>query len=235
MREMNINHIAIIMDGNGRWASKNGATKAEGHSAGAISAKNIIEIARNHGIKHLTLYAFSSENWNRTKKEVSDIMELMAHYLTNEVHLLAENNIRLQIIGDKTKLSTEMQQSIRQAEKLTKDNDALNLYVAISYGGKDEIIRATQNLIKQGIQAEDVTEDLIRQNFDASSMPDVDLVIRTSGEKRLSNFLIWQTAYSELYFSDKLWPDFDEEEFLKAIEEFKTRKRNFGYAREQIK
>lgn len=232
---MEINHIAIIMDGNGRWATKNGVSKAEGHSAGAIAAKKIIEETSKQGIKHLTLYAFSSENWNRTDKEVSDLMNLLAHYLTNEIQELVDNNIRFQVIGDKTKLSKEIQESIGQAEELTKNNDALNLYVAISYGGKDEITRAVQNIARQAVEAKDVTEDLISKNLDAKDMPDVDLVIRTSGEKRLSNFLIWQTAYSELYFSSKLWPDFDEEELIKAIDEFKTRKRNFGYAREQIK
>lgn len=232
---MTLNHIAIIPDGNGRWASKNGKSKAEGHSAGALSTKKAIEVAGKNGIKNLTLYGFSTENWKRTDKEVSDLMDIMQYYLDNETHLLDENNVRLTVIGDRSKLSKNMQDSIAKAEERTKDNKVLNLYLAIGYGGRDEIVRSFQKIAQKNIPIKDITEDMIRNHLDAEDMPDVDLVIRTSGEKRLSNFLIWQSAYSELYFSDKLWPDFDEEEFMKAIEYFNTRERNFGYAREQIR
>lgn len=232
---MTLNHIAIIPDGNGRWATQNGKTKSEGHLAGAEAAKRILEAAGKNGIRHLSLYGFSSENWKRTDKEVSDLMDIMVHYLTNARQLLAENNVKLQVIGDKTKLSDTMQESIKNAEELTKTKNDLNLYIAISYGGKDEIARAIKKIIDKNISSDEINEELIRQNLDIPDMPDVDFVIRTSGENRLSNFLIWQTTYSELYFSEKLWPDFNEEDLKLAIEEFNNRKRNFGYAREQIR
>jgi len=231
---MTINHIAIIPDGNGRWATKNNVSKAEGHAKGAENAKNIVRIAAELGVKNLTLWGFSSENWRRTEEEIGELMELMMLYLTTELESLHENNIKFNVIGDIEKLSLEMQDAIYKAKKLTENNTALNLYIAISYGGKDEIARACRKIIDKSTKSSDVTEDLIQANLDIPEMPDVDLVIRTSGEKRISNFLIWQIAYSELYFSNVLWPDFDESEFKEAIEDFHRRKRNFGYAREQI-
>ncbi len=230
---MSINHIAIIPDGNGRWATKNNLPKAEGHKAGAENAKNIVEIAMRLDIKHLTLWGFSSENWRRTEEEVVALMDLMTLYLSSEISSLKENNIKFNVIGNIEKLSRELQDSIQNARDLTKNNTGLNLYIAISYGGKDEIVRACRKIIKKGIKAEDLSEEIIQANLDIPEMPEVDLVIRTSGEKRLSNFLIWQIAYSELYFSNELWPDFNEREFKAAIDDFHQRKRNFGYAREQ--
>ncbi len=231
---MTINHIAIIPDGNGRWATKNNVTKAEGHKAGAENAKKIVEISIKLGVKHLTLWGFSSENWRRTQEEVNALMELMMLYLTSDVESLHKNNIRFNVIGNIEKLSTEFQASIQNAREITKNNTGLNLYIAISYGGKDEIVRAFRKIIDLGIKPDDLNEKIISANLDIPEMPDVDLVIRTSGEKRISNFLIWQIAYSELYFSNLLWPDFNEIEFAAAIDDFHQRKRNFGYAREQI-
>lgn len=230
---MSINHIAIIPDGNGRWATKNGVSKAEGHSAGAKNAKAIIELAAKAGVNHLTLFGFSSENWNRSEQEVDNLMSIMLHYITSEIDQLAGNDVKLSIIGDRNRLSQGMLDAIAKAEDLTKDNKSLNLYIAISYGGKDEIVRAFKKLSEDNISLDQVDENVISKYLDIRT--DVDLVIRTSGEKRLSNFLIWQSAYSELYFSEKLWPDFDEEEFGKALDEFKTRERNFGYARKQVR
>jgi undecaprenyl diphosphate synthase len=231
---MTINHIAIIPDGNGRWATKNNVTKAEGHKAGAENAKKIVEMSIKLGVKYLTLWGFSSENWRRTEEEVNALMDLMMLYLTSDVESLHKNNIRFNVIGDIEKLSTEFQTSIQNAKEITKNNTGLNLCIAISYGGKDEIVRACRKIINSAIKSEALTEEIIQANLDIPEMPDVDLVIRTSGEKRISNFLIWQMAYSELYFSNILWPDFNEMEFKAAIEDFHQRKRNFGHAREQI-
>jgi undecaprenyl diphosphate synthase len=231
---MTINHIAIIPDGNGRWATKNNVTKAEGHKAGAENAKKIVEMSIKLGVKYLTLWGFSSENWRRTEEEVNALMDLMMLYLTSDVESLHKNNIRFNVIGDIEKLSTEFQTSIQNAKEITKNNTGLYLCIAISYGGKDEIVRACRKIINSDIKSEALTEEIIQANLDIPEMPDVDLVIRTSGEKRISNFLIWQMAYSELYFSNILWPDFNEMEFKAAIEDFHQRKRNFGHAREQI-
>lgn len=231
---MSLKHLAIILDGNGRWASSHDLHKAEGHKSGAENAHKIVELCAKKGIKHLSLFCFSSENWRRSDEEVGDLMDLLSFYLTERIEDLNKNNICLKIIGDKTKLSEENQKSIARAEEITKDNDTLSLYLAISYGGKDEIVRATKKIIESKPTDKEITEDLISKNLDAPNMPDVDLLIRTSGEKRISNFLIWQIAYSELYFTDVLWPDFNEEELNKAIDFFNNRKRNFGYARDQL-
>jgi undecaprenyl diphosphate synthase len=230
---MSLKHLAIILDGNGRWANYHSLHKSEGHKKGAENAKKMVELASKKGIKHLSLFCFSSENWRRSDEEVNDLMSLLSFYLTERIDELSKNNICLKIIGDKRKLNKEHQESIERAEKITKDNDSLFLYLAISYGGKDEIVRATKKIIENNIDPKEVTEELITKNLDVPDMPDVDLLIRTSGEKRISNFLIWQIAYSELYFTDVLWPDFDESELNKAIDFFNNRKRNFGYARNQ--
>lgn len=227
---MTINHIAIIMDGNGRWATANHAPKAEGHKQGAAVAKDIIKHAASIGVKHLTLYAFSFENWNRPQNEVIDILSILNFYLKNQVGELHDNNIKFKFVGDIHKLSNNLQNLIRKAEILTQDNNLMTIYLAFSYGGRDEIIRACQKLIDSAIQQ--VTEQDFSGYLDTPYMPDVDLMIRSSGEKRISNFLIWQSAYSELYFSSKLWPDFTAKDLDEAIKDFHSRKRNFGYARE---
>jgi undecaprenyl diphosphate synthase len=225
------NHIAIIMDGNGRWATAHNMPKLEGHRQGAKTAKNIIKHAANIGVKHLTLYAFSFENWQRPAKEVSDILNILSFYLKNQIDELHQNNIRFKMIGDIEKLSSNMQDLVINAEKMTTNNDLMTVYLAFSYGGRDEIIRSVQKFIDSGLQK--VTEEMFSQYLDVPNMPDVDLMIRSSGEKRISNFLIWQSAYSELYFTSKLWPDYTFLDLDEAISDFNLRKRNFGYAREQ--
>jgi len=232
---MTLNHIGIIPDGNGRWATQNGLLKSDGHNAGAIAAKNLIKIASRHGVKHLTFYGFSSENWNRTDKEVKDLMSIISNYLKNEINDIVTSNVRFRVIGDKSKLSPEVQEAIDYAENATRNNHKFNLYLALSYGGRDEITRCIRKIVDGQISSDQINEDLISTMLDVPDMPNVDLVIRTSGEMRLSNFLIWQTAYSELYFSKKLWPDFGEDDLIEAINEYKNRERNFGYAREQIR
>lgn len=230
---MTINHIAIIMDGNGRWASAHNLPKFEGHRQGAKTAKEIIKYAAQIGVKHLTLYAFSFENWNRPINEVTDILGILKFYLQNQIEELHSNNIRFKVIGDIVQLSSDMQILVSNSEKLTANNDLMSVYLAFSYGGRDEIIRSCRKLMQSGI--EDINEKNFAKYLDVPNMPDVDLMIRSSGEKRISNFLIWQSAYSELYFSDKLWPDFTNDDLDEAIEDFNSRKRNFGYAREQTK
>lgn len=227
---MTINHIAIIMDGNGRWARANSVPKAEGHRRGASVAKDIIKHVASIGVKHLTLYAFSFENWNRPKGEVLDILSILNFYLKNQVGELNDNNIKFKFVGDIHKLSDNLQDLVRKAEILTQDNDLMTIYLAFSYGGRNEIVRTCQKLIESGI--EQVTEQDFSACLDIPHMPNVDLMIRTSGEKRISNFLIWQSAYSELYFSSKLWPDFNSHDLNEAVKDFYLRKRNFGYARE---
>ncbi len=233
-KPMTINHIAIIPDGNGRWATKNNLSKLEGHQRGAEVMMDIVKSVLKLGIKHLTIWGFSTENMKRTDEEVEGLMNIAIFYLSEKVHVLKENGIRLHVIGDRTKFAADFRDSITFAEEATAENDNLNLYLAINYGGKDEIVRACQKIAEQGLKGNEITEETISRNLDVSNMPDPDLVIRTSGEYRISNFLIWQIAYSELYFTKVLWPDFNEAELKKAIEDFDNRKRNFGYAREQI-
>lgn len=226
-----INHVAIIMDGNGRWASERKLPKIEGHRRGAKVAKDIIKHAASIGVKHLTLYAFSVENWRRPAKEVNDIFEILSFYLDGQINELHQNNICFKVIGDRQRLSTEVVSLIGEAELLTKNNNAMTLYLAVSYGGRDEIVRAFNNALAAGVSK--ITEDELSNYMDAPSMPNVDLMIRASGERRVSNFLIWQSFYSELYFTDEFWPDFTKESFDKALADFARRKRNFGYTREQ--
>jgi len=227
---MTINHIAIIMDGNGRWARAHNVPKIEGHRRGAQVAKEIIKYAAKIGVKHLTLYAFSFENWNRPENEVTDILGILNFYLQNQIEELHVNNIKFKIIGDTTTLSPKMQALAKNSEKLTEDNDLMTIYLAFSYSGRNEIVRACKKLVELGIL--DVNEKVLAEHLDIPNMPDVDLMIRSSGEKRISNFLIWQSAYSELYFTSKLWPDFTSNDLDEAIADFNLRKRNFGYARE---
>lgn len=228
---MTINHVAIIMDGNGRWATANNVSKSEGHKKGATKAKEIIKYAAKIGIKHLTLYAFSFENWNRPEKEVLDILGILNFYLKNQIDELHKNNIKFQLIGDRSRLDSALQKLVTNAETMTQNNDLMNVYLAFSYGGRDEIVRACNKAMSNG--ETEITAEKLEESLDSSCMPDVDLMIRTSGEKRISNFLIWQSAYSELYFEDKLWPDFTHDDLDNAVADFNLRKRNFGYAREQ--
>ena len=220
-------HIAIIMDGNGRWASTQGLSRLEGHAAGSEVAKNVIHIALKHNIKHLTLYAFSLENWYREEDEVNHMMYLMEHYIDSEMEYLKKNQIKTMILGDREKFSTRLQEKISLLESSTAPNSKMHLYIAASYSGKQEIIHMAQKISKLSIEADKINEDLIKKCL-YSNMPDVDLLIRTGGEQRLSNFLPWHLSYSELLFLKKYWPDFNESDFLDAINEFKKRKRKFG-------
>lgn len=226
------NHVAIILDGNGRWAKKRLLPRIFGHRQGAKNVENICEAAYNFGIKYLTVYAFSTENWKRSSEEVGALMDLLADYLAGYREKAMKNNMRVRIIGDKKQLRTDIQQSIKEVEELTENNTGLNFQIAINYGGRDEIRRAVIKLydkVRNGeISSENITVEDIAGNLDTYDIPDPDLIIRTSGEKRISNFLIWQGAYSEYYFSDELWPDFNEDSLKEAIKNFSTRDRRYG-------
>ncbi|MEG1439722.1 MAG: (2E,6E)-farnesyl-diphosphate-specific ditrans,polycis-undecaprenyl-diphosphate synthase [Hafnia sp.] len=225
-------HVAIIMDGNGRWAKRQGKMRVFGHKAGVKSVRRSVRFAVSHGIKALTLYAFSSENWNRPEHEVSALMELFIRALDGEVKSLHKHNVRLKIIGDIGRFSSRLQERIRRSEQLTENNDGLTLNIAANYGGRWDIMQGVKTLaeqVKAGVlQPEDITEDLLSQQVCLHELAPVDLVIRTGGEHRVSNFLLWQIAYSEFYFTDVLWPDFDELTFEGALNAFAQRERRFG-------
>ena len=226
------NHVAIIMDGNGRWAQQRKQLRAVGHRAGLKAVRNIVTYAATLGIKVLTLYAFSSENWKRPANEVSALISLFIYALNREMKSLHKNNVRLNIIGNISQFNDELQNMIINAEQLTKDNSGLVLNVAANYGGRWDILQSTKKMAKQvldgKITLDDITEDRFNSEISMHEFPEVDLVIRTGGEYRISNFLLWQIAYSELYFTDVLWPDFNQTLFDKAIDVFNTRERRFG-------
>ena len=225
-------HVGIIMDGNRRWAKEKGMIPSLGHKAGADNLKKVAEACEKFGVKRLTVFAFSTENWKRSKDEVKYLMDLFLSYAKSFRKRLNEKNYRVRMAGDKSALSQELQQEITYIEEATKNNDGLTINLAINYGGRAEIINATKIIaekFKNGeISIEDINEDLINRNMQTYDSPDPDLIIRTGGEKRLSGFLIWQSAYSEFYFTKVYWPDFDDEELKKAITEYSNRKRNFG-------
>ncbi|MDR1017209.1 MAG: isoprenyl transferase [Lachnospiraceae bacterium] len=230
---MNIpKHVAIILDGNGRWAKSKGMPRNYGHQKGAKNVEIICEKAFNLGIKYLTVYAFSTENWNRPSDEVSALMKLLRNYLKTAKKTADKNHMKIQVIGDKTGLDEDLQKAIFDLEDHTKDNDGLNFNIAINYGSRDEIKRSViqiANEVSEGlISPTDIDEELINNHLDTKEIPDPDLLIRTSGEIRLSNFLLWQLAYTEFYFTDVHWPDFSEEELIKAIEVYDSRNRRFG-------
>jgi undecaprenyl diphosphate synthase len=207
--------------------------RLRGIRRGAEAALGLVKSSVERGIEYLTLYAFSSENWLRPVEEVSDILGLLSLYLNKEIASLNENNIRLKVIGNLSKLDPKIVKSIDDAVELTKSNNAMTLCIAFGYGAREELLYSIKNIISTGVKAEDITQQMVMDNMYDPEMPDVDLMIRTSGEQRVSNFLLWQIAYAELYFATKYWPDFDKEDLDLAIEDFKKRKRNFGYAREQ--
>jgi len=224
-------HIAIIMDGNGRWAKSRNLPRIAGHRQGAESVKEAIEACAENGVEYLTLYAFSSENWNRPADEVGGLMELLKYYLGKELNQLHKNNICLRVIGDMSLLSDEIKQQIKNAEDLTANNTKLNLIIALSYGSRQEILHAVSNIAKDAKDGKinsDITESVFSQYLYTKDVPDPDLLIRTSGEKRISNFLLWQIAYTELLFIDILWPDFKKQHILDALEEFTKRERRYG-------
>lgn len=234
----NPRHIAIIMDGNGRWAQKRLMPRVMGHHAGVKAVRKIVEYCAKENIEVLSLFAFSSENWRRPKDEVSLLMELFMATLQSEVDKLDRNNIRLKIIGDKSAFPAKLQEKIRLAEAQTAGNSGLTLLIAANYGGRWDITQATREIvagIKRGeIQEQEISEQLISQHLVTGDLPEPDLFIRTGGEERISNFLLWQLAYTELYFTDELWPDFDQNQLEKAIRSFKGRQRRFGHTGEQV-
>lgn len=229
-------HVAIILDGNGRWAKSKGMPRNYGHTMGAKNVEVICEDAYHMGIQYLTLYAFSTENWNRPDTEVEALMKLLATYLKNCIKRADKNNMRIRVIGDISRLDTKFQNTIRELEEATKKNTGLNLQIALNYGSRDEMIRAMKKMCtdcKEGrLHADEISETVFEQYLDTHDIPDPDLLIRTSGEQRLSNYLLWQLAYSEFYFTDVLWPGFTKEELKKAIEHYNSRDRRFGGVKE---
>ena len=225
-------HIAIILDGNGRYAQKYGLLRQQGHKAGADNLEATGDLFIEKGIPYLTVYAFSTENWKRSEDEVSYLMALMKRYLTkNKVDALRKG-IRVRVIGDKSRFTPDLQELIASMEEDTKEMKNLNLTLAINYGGRDEIVRAVKKMIADGRTEDEVDEALVSSYLDTKDLPEPDLLIRTSGEERISNFLLWQVAYSEMYFTDKYWPEFDEKELDKALESYQGRDRRFGGRKE---
>ena len=227
-------HIAIIMDGNGRWAKTKGKLRVFGHQKGVTAVRNTVEGAAEIGIKYLTLYAFSTENWSRPAKEVNALMTLLVSSIHKETKTLMKNNIRLSAIGNIAKLPIKAQEKLKEAIEKTKDNSRMTLILALSYSSRWEILNAVKNIIKDGRKAEQINEDVFQQYLSTKSVPDPELLIRTSGEYRISNFLLWQIAYSELYFTKTLWPDFSKTDLEKAILDYQSRERRFGKTTEQI-
>ncbi len=232
------NHIAIIMDGNGRWAELKGKPRVFGHKNGVASVKDVIEGCREIGVNYLTLYAFSTENWNRPKLEVKTLMALLVSSLRKELNTLVKNNIKLNTIGNIENLPEKAQAELAEVVEKTKNNTSLTLTLALSYGSREEIVNVIRNISKKvvnnQISVEEINENIINNHLYTFSLPDVDLLIRTSGEKRISNFLLWQIAYAELYFTNTLWPDFRKENLFNAIVDYQQRERRFGKTSQQI-
>lgn len=230
-------HVAIILDGNGRWAKSKGMPRNYGHTVGAKNVETVCRAADELGIKYLTLYAFSTENWNRPDPEVEALMKLLESYLKNCIKTAKKNHMRVRIIGDISRLDGKFQDSIRKLEEASAENPGLNLTIAINYGSRDEIVRAVKKLSKDildgKVSVDDVNEAEIAKRLDTWDIPDPDLLIRTSGEQRLSNYLLWQLAYSEFYFTDVPWPDFHKKELELAIEAYNKRDRRFGGVKEK--
>ena len=227
-------HVAVIMDGNGRWAKARGLPRIAGHKRGAEAVRRTITAAAELGVRYLTLYGFSSENWKRPADEVDDLMGLLRHYLRGELAELHRNGVRLRVIGDRQRLAQDIVQLIEQAEATTRDNSGLNLLIALSYGARAEITTAARALAARAARGEldpaAIDEDAVTGALWTAGVPDVDLMIRTSGEKRFSNFLLWQSAYAELVFVDTLWPDFGKDDLAAALDEFQRRDRRYGAA-----
>ena len=228
-------HIAIIMDGNGRWAKRRLMPRVAGHRKGVEALRGVIRACAERGVSNLTVFAFSSENWRRPQEEVTLLMELFMRALENEVARLHENEIRFRVIGDLSGFSERIQTLIRDAEALTRNNTRLTFTVAANYGGRWDIVQAVKRLMVTGVAAEDVDETMLVQHLSMADMPEPDLFIRTGGEQRISNFLLWQLAYTELYFTDALWPDFDTKALDDAIASYRNRERRFGRTSEQVR
>ncbi len=231
------NHVAIILDGNGRWAKAKGMPRNFGHMEGAKTVEVICEEAYKMGIQYLTVYAFSTENWNRPSDEVAALMKLLRNYMKNCLKTAAKNRMCVRVIGDVSRLDEDLRVKIAELEEATKDNDGLHFQVAINYGGRDEITRAARKVAQKvaagEIQADAVTEEVINNHLDTAGLPDPDLLIRTCNEQRISNFLPWQLAYTEFYFTPVAWPDFTKEELLKAVEAYNHRDRKYGGLKEE--
>ena len=236
-QEWNIpKHVAIILDGNGRWAKSKGMPRNYGHIQGAKTVEDICEIAYNMGIQYLTVYAFSTENWNRPDDEVSALMKLLRNYMVNCKKRANQNNMCVRVIGDKTRLDDDIREKINDLEDATKDNTGLHFQIAINYGGRDELRRAMTDIARDvqagKVNPEEITEQLIDDYLDTHGIPSPDLLIRTCGEQRISNFLLWQNAYTEFYFADVAWPDFSKEELEKAVVAYNQRDRRYGGLKE---
>ena len=231
-------HVAVIMDGNGRWAKSRGQSRVMGHKKGAESVRQIIRSCGDQGVEYLTLFAFSSENWKRPTREVKLLMELFISVLEKDIDALVENGVRLRVIGDLERFGKRINKLIKKAEMRTASNDRMHLMIAANYGGRWDIAQACKRLVEMSrsgeISPDDIDEDLFGHFLITDEIPDPDLFIRTGGEKRISNFLIWQLAYSELYFTDVLWPDFSKDNFIDALEWFASRERRFGKTSEQL-
>ncbi len=230
-------HVAIILDGNGRWAKKHGMPRNYGHTQGAKNVETICREAWNLGIKYLTVYAFSTENWRRPKEEVRALMKLLRNYMKNCMKTAEKNHMRVRVLGDVSRLDEDIQESIRNLEEFSKDQDGLNFQIAINYGSRDEMVRGMKRMLEEYREGKFSIEELDEQMFadylDTRGIPAPDLLIRTSGELRLSNFLLWQIAYSELYFTEIPWPDFTKKELVKAIEDYNRRDRRYGGVKEE--
>ncbi len=231
-------HVAVIMDGNGRWACRRNRERIFGHHQGVKAVRKTVEAAAELGIRYLTLYAFSTENWNRPDEEVSALMDLMVESINDETHTLLEKEISLKVIGDLNRLSDNVRERLFETMSITSAGTRMKLIVALSYSSRWEISEACRRIalaVKEGtLGTADITEETISANLETSDIPDPELMIRTSGEKRISNFLLWQMAYTELYFTEKLWPDFGKEDFYKAVADFQKRERRYGKTSEQI-
>lgn len=229
MEELNIpKHLAIIMDGNGRWATRKGLPRFKGHQEGLKTLRKVVELCKDLGIEYLTVYAFSTENFQRPKKEVDFLLGLLKRFLKKEVVDMNKNNVRLKIVGSKKGLSPSILQEIAQGEESTKENDGLILNIAFNYGGRREIVEAVKDIVEAGLDVNTIDEEVFSQYLYTKNEPDPELVIRTSGEFRLSNFLIWQIAYSEIYITDTLWPDFGLEDLKEALRSYSKRNRRYG-------
>jgi len=227
-------HIAIIMDGNGRWARKRGKQRLEGHRAGVENLREVLNACVEFGIQYLTIYAFSTENWARPREEVLGLLNILNDVIDTELEELHANGVQLRHIGRLERLSESLQKKVRQAIDITRDNQRLILNIAWNYGGRDEIVHTIQSVLREGLAPDEITEEVVENHLYTRGCPDPDLVIRTSGEFRISNFLLWQSAYSEWYFTPVLWPDFGREELQKAIEVFASRERRFGQTSDQV-
>ena len=225
-------HVALILDGNGRWAKKRGLPRTMGHKEGCKTEVKTVEIAARMGIEYLTVYGFSTENWKRSSEEVGALMQLFRYYMVRLLKIAKQNNVRVKMIGDRRRFDEDIIEGINRLERETKENTGLTFVIAVNYGARDEITRAVSRLaadcVQGRVKAEEITEDVLSSYLDTAGMPDPDLLIRTSGEIRLSNYLLWQLAYTEIYVTDCLWPDFNEEELKRAVVQYNKRERRFG-------